>query len=492
MCGRYTLAGPDPATLRERFPIGESIQVRRRYNVAPGDDVLAVTTDRDGVPRGELLRWGLVPYWAKDPKTLGLKLINARSETMLTNGAFRDARRCLVVADGFYEWEARPGEPKQAWWVTRPEGEPFAFAGLWSTWRPGDEVQPLRSVAIVTTAASDQLAHIHDRMPVMLPREAEAAWLEHDADPQALLDLCVPLRETRRSTTRATTSPTASSPPLLLSRSSEPGIISRLLVPVAPGLEPYDTFLLDLDGCVWVGDEATPRAVEAVSTLRSAGKRLAFVTNDARHGEEDFVRKLWRLGFQAAREEIVTVGGALQHVLAESEHATAFVVGSVAVHRHVSDAGLRILNGSDLADRADVVVVSGHDRLDFAELKGAVQAALRGAEVVCTGRDATFPMPDGPWPGTGAVVAAVEAATGVPARSVGKPEPQLFLTALDRLGDGRALVVGDRLDADVAGARAAGLDGAIVLTGATSAAMAREADPAPAFIATTLADLLLA
>jgi ribonucleotide monophosphatase NagD (HAD superfamily) len=157
----------------------------------------------------------------------------------------------------------------------------------------------------------------------------------------------------------------------------------------------------------------------------------------------------------------------------------------------VTDAGLRILNGSDLADRADVVVISGHDRFDFGELKGAVQAALRGAELLCTGRDGTFPMPDGPWPGTGAVVAAVEAATGLRAQSVGKPEPQLFLTALDRIGDGRALVVGDRLDADVAGARAAGLDGAIVLTGATSAAMAREADPAPAFVAATLADLLL-
>ena len=120
--------------------------VRARYNVAPGDDVLTVTTDREGAPRGELLRWGLVPYWAKDPKTLGLKLINARSETMLTNGAFRDARRCLVVADGFYEWEKRPGEPKQPWWITRPDHEPFAFAGLWSSWRPADGVEPLRSV----------------------------------------------------------------------------------------------------------------------------------------------------------------------------------------------------------------------------------------------------------------------------------------------------------------------------------------------------------
>jgi glycerol-1-phosphatase len=263
-------------------------------------------------------------------------------------------------------------------------------------------------------------------------------------------------------------------------------------VPVAPGLEPYDIFLLDLDGCVWVGDEPTSGAVEAVSALRAAGRRLAFVTNDARHGEDDFVRKLWGLGFRAAREEIVSAGGALQHVLNESGHATAFVVGSDAVHRHVSDAGLRILNHSDLADRAEVVVVSGHERFDFAELRGAVQAAMRGAPVWCTSRDATFPMPDGPWPATGSVVAAVEAASGVTAQSVGKPEPQLFRTALDRLGGERALVVGDRLDADIAGARAAGLDAAVVLTGATSADMARNADPAPTFVAASLAELLLA
>ena len=196
MCGRYSLASPDPARLRERFAIGESVVVRSRYNVAPGDDVLAVTTDREGASRGELLRWGLVPYWAKDPKTLGLKLINARSETMLTNGAFRDARRCLVIADGFYEWEKRPGEPKQPWWVTRPNGEPFAFAGLWSSWRPGEGVEPLRTVAIVTTEASQQLAHVHDRMPVMLPHDAADAWLDRDTAPSALLDLCVPLEET--------------------------------------------------------------------------------------------------------------------------------------------------------------------------------------------------------------------------------------------------------------------------------------------------------
>jgi HAD superfamily hydrolase (TIGR01450 family) len=263
-------------------------------------------------------------------------------------------------------------------------------------------------------------------------------------------------------------------------------------VPVASSLEPYATFLLDLDGCVWVGEEPTPGAVEAVAALRAAGRRLAFVTNDARHGEDDFVRKLWRLGFQAAREEVVTVGGAVQHVLAESGHATAFVIGAPALHRHVAEAGLRILNHSDLADRSDVVVVGGHERFDYAELRDAIQSALRGAEVWCTSRDATFPMPDGPWPGTGTIVAAIETAIGPRVRSVGKPEPQLFLTALDRIGDeGRALVIGDRLDVDFAGARAAGLDAAVVLTGGTTATMAREADPAPAFVAPTLADLVL-
>jgi HAD superfamily hydrolase (TIGR01450 family) len=263
-------------------------------------------------------------------------------------------------------------------------------------------------------------------------------------------------------------------------------------MPVAPAVEPYDHLLLDLDGCLWVGDEPTVDAVAAVSALRAAGKRVAFITNDGRHGDDEFVRKLWRLGFQASREEIVTVGSAVQFVCAQTEAwRTAIVIGAPAMHDHVADAGLRILNGSDLADHADVVVVAGHDAFDYAELTAAVRAALRGASVICTGRDRTFPMPGGPCPGTGPIVAAVEYAAGVTAHSVGKPEPQLFTTALDRLGPGRALVVGDRLDADVEGARAAGIDGAIVLTGVTTAQEAEAADPAPTFIAPSLADLVL-
>ena len=245
---------------------------------------------------------------------------------------------------------------------------------------------------------------------------------------------------------------------------------------LTPLASSYDVLLLDLDGCVWVGDEPTAGAVEAVDAARAAGRRVGFVTNDARHAPEEFVRKLWRLGFKAAVEEVVTVGGALQHVLNE-RHAgrTAYVIGSEAVHRHVADAGLRVVNGTAFAARAELVVVAGHERFDYDELRMAVQAVLRGAELVGAGRDPTFPMPDGPWPATGAVLAAVEAATGQQAWTVGKPEPQLFRTALDRLGDGRTLVVGDRLDADVAGAAAAGLDAAVVLTGATGEAEAREA-----------------
>jgi glycerol-1-phosphatase len=276
-----------------------------------------------------------------------------------------------------------------------------------------------------------------------------------------------------------------------MARDTRARIMPSLPLPAASLLSAYEHVLLDLDGVVWVGDEPTPRAPEAVAALRDAGKGIAFVTNDGRHSEDDFVRKLWRLGFRASREEVVTVGGALQHALADSEFRTAYVVGSATVHRHVSDAGLRILNGSDLAAGADVVVVAAHDDFDYRELRGAIRAVLRGAALVCAGRDATFPMPDGPWPGAGPIVAAIESGTGANAVSVGKPEPQLFLTALDRLGPGRGLVVGDRLDADAGGARAAGLDCAIVLTGATSADEARAADPAPTHVAATLADLVL-
>jgi putative SOS response-associated peptidase YedK len=184
VCGRYTLASPNPAEVRARFNIAESVEVRRRYNVAPGDDVLAVTTDREGSPRGDLLRWGLVPSWAKQPDT-GLKMINARVETVAERPAYRRAferYRCLILADGFYEWQRLPAGPKRAFHITRADGGLFAFAGLWSIWH-GEDDSKLRTCTILTTAANPAIASLHDRMPIILAPEAETAWLD-TATPQ--------------------------------------------------------------------------------------------------------------------------------------------------------------------------------------------------------------------------------------------------------------------------------------------------------------------
>jgi glycerol-1-phosphatase len=259
-------------------------------------------------------------------------------------------------------------------------------------------------------------------------------------------------------------------------------------------LSNYDNVVLDLDGCIWVGDVAVPGAAEAVGELRAAGKSLAFVTNDSRRSPEEYVRKLWSLGLRASLEEVVTAGGAIQHVLADRPDGRGtFVIGSAAIFRHVSDSGQRVLNGTSRAAQADVVVVAGHNELRYAELRDATLAIRGGAEMIATDRDATFPGEGGLWPGTGAIVAALEYATGRSAWIVGKPEPQIFRTALDRLGPGRSLVVGDRLDADLGGAAAAGLDAAIVLTGVATRSEAGEAnEPRPVAIAEDLPSLLLA
>jgi putative SOS response-associated peptidase YedK len=198
VCGRYSLATPAHNDLRARFALGESLEVRQRFNVAPGDDVVAVTTSKEGEPRGELLRWGLVPFWAKDVK-VGYKMINARAETVAEKPAFRDAlktRRCLIVADGFYEWQKRDGAPrKQPFHITRADGAPFAFAGLWASWHgAGDDDAALRSCTIITTTANAKIADIHDRMPVILPdAAAEEAWLDHATPAPLLQELLVPL-----------------------------------------------------------------------------------------------------------------------------------------------------------------------------------------------------------------------------------------------------------------------------------------------------------
>jgi HAD superfamily hydrolase (TIGR01450 family) len=265
-------------------------------------------------------------------------------------------------------------------------------------------------------------------------------------------------------------------------------------MPLSPLLANYDNVLLDLDGCVWVGDETTNGAAEAIAELRAAGKALAFITNDSRHSPEAYVRKLWALGVRASLEEVVTAGGAVQHVLADREPGRpTSVIGSRAVLRHVADAGQRIVNGTPRETDAEMVIVAAHEEFDFGQLRTATRAVLGGAEMIAADRDPTFPTGDGISPGTGAIVAALEFATGRAAQIVGKPQPQVFHTALDRLGQGATLVVGDRLDADLEGAAAASLDAAIVLTGVTSEEQAHAAhDPAPVAIAADLHALVVA
>jgi putative SOS response-associated peptidase YedK len=198
VCGRYVQAS-SPELLAERFGV-DDVRIDEHapvYNVAPRAEMPAVRR-RDDRKVLSILRWGLVPSWAKDPK-MGDRLINARAEDVAEKPAFRTAfarRRCLVPADGFYEWQPVPGQKrKQPMFVHRRDGEPMAFAGLWEVWRDrdaGEDADWLRTFAIVTTRPNDTLAPIHDRMPVILPESAWETWLDPQADPGVLESLLVP------------------------------------------------------------------------------------------------------------------------------------------------------------------------------------------------------------------------------------------------------------------------------------------------------------
>jgi putative SOS response-associated peptidase YedK len=197
MCGRYTLTDPDARLLRFRFGLTESVEIEQdpQYNVAPTDPVLAVRLNAAGEREPGVLRWGLIPQHA-DPDTFDRLLINARAETVAEWPALRDAfedYRCLIVADGFYEWRAEETGKKPVW-ITRPDREPFAFAGLWAEAKRGDG-SSLHSCAIVTCEPGEVVAPIHDRMPVILDQQAEQHWLDPAASLAELLGLLVPTDE---------------------------------------------------------------------------------------------------------------------------------------------------------------------------------------------------------------------------------------------------------------------------------------------------------
>ena len=185
MCGRYSLIA-GIGELQERFGFdGSELTHAPRYNVAPTQMALTVTNGSER--RGSYMRWGLIPSWAKSA-SVGNRMINARAETVAEMPSFRTAlqrRRCLVLADGFYEWQGKDSS-RRPMRIVMASGEPFAFAGLWDAWRdPKGEV--VRSCAIITTSANELLSPIHDRMPVILPRELESLWLDHDIQDYAAL-----------------------------------------------------------------------------------------------------------------------------------------------------------------------------------------------------------------------------------------------------------------------------------------------------------------
>ena len=181
MCGRYAFFAPREA-IERIFGVGDPPEVEPRWNVAPTQYVPIVRLDRDGRRVLRMQRWGLVPFWARDPSA-GSRMINARAESLATNAAFRTAferRRCLVPVSGFYEWSGT-GQARMPWYVERRDGEPFALAGLWARWRPRDagaDATPLDSCTIITTAPNALIAPLHDRMPVILPPAAFAEWLD--------------------------------------------------------------------------------------------------------------------------------------------------------------------------------------------------------------------------------------------------------------------------------------------------------------------------
>ena len=182
MCGRFAFYSPSEATAA-LFGATSSVEVKPRYNIAPTQYIAAVRLDEQDVRESVNLRWGLVPFWAKDP-SIGNRMINARAETVAEKPSFRNAyrkRRCLVLADGFYEWR-KEGDTKTPYFISLADGSPFDFAGLWENWDSKESDESLQTTAIITTAASDFMAQLHQRMPVVLLPENARRWLGGDMD----------------------------------------------------------------------------------------------------------------------------------------------------------------------------------------------------------------------------------------------------------------------------------------------------------------------
>lgn len=259
----------------------------------------------------------------------------------------------------------------------------------------------------------------------------------------------------------------------------------------------FDGLLIDLDGVVWIGRDPVPGSPETLATLLGAGKELAFITNNPSKPPELYAERLATMGVEVDPRRIVTAGSVTARLAAAAATArgdgsdwTAFVIGAEPLRNLVAAAGGTVLDG-EAAREADVVVASGFRGFDYEMLLTAKLALDHGAALIGTSHDATMPMPGGDWPGSGAILAAVETASGRRAEIGGKPEPHLFEIALEAIGrPPRTAMVGDRIASDIDGGRAAGLATVLVLTGASSRAEAEAAAPPPDHVIENLAGLL--
>lgn len=255
----------------------------------------------------------------------------------------------------------------------------------------------------------------------------------------------------------------------------------------------FSRFVLDLDGVVWTGDEPIPGAPETVRSLREAGKRLAFVTNNSSQLPETYAKKLASMGAGGDESEIVTSADATARLLAERvpglRGRTAFVIGGPGLIEKMRSSGLYLLDDDEGAE-ASLVVVGFDSTLTYDKLRAATLAIRAGATFVASNDDPTYPTPQGQVPGAGSIVAAIRTATGTEPLVAGKPHPQIMELARDVVGGGPALVIGDRVTTDVLAARAVGWPAALVLTGATGIADLAAAPAWPDYILRRLPDLL--
>jgi glycerol-1-phosphatase len=254
----------------------------------------------------------------------------------------------------------------------------------------------------------------------------------------------------------------------------------------------YDGLIVDLDGVVWLGGHPIDGAAEAIAGLRANGIRVLFLTNDPQSSRDEHAARLGAIGIPATAADVMTSTAATAHFLATQKHLAhcdVLAIGSPALRAELKHAGFRLVSATD-ARRARAVVVGGHEGFDYGELRAAATAVLNGAALYATGRDAVFPTRDGPRPATGAILAAIETAGGVTATVIGKPEPYVFEMAREALsGCDRLAVVGDHLASDIAGAKRAGLDAILVLTGSATEDDLARAPIQPDLVLSSLAAL---